>query len=471
MSRALAAIGVVVALATAGCADAPSDGAPAPGRPEPGLSTTVVTAPRPLAARIAVIDGDTQTRVKRAVVSVGRNARRSDRRGLAAVPLARRGRLLVEVRARGYLPAKLRVDFRKRSGYKVRVYRRGLQWPLFGADLARTQVQRDIKLRPPFRPVWSRKIGSLIEFPAVVWEGIAYVNGFRGFVHAVSMRNGRVLWKTRVGTRMASSPAIDDERRSLVVTTMEPGYVYVLDLRTGKVRWRYFTGRAEPSPAIRGGVAYLAATNGNVYALNLRRHRARWVHRTGVKITGSPALVGNRLYIGDYAGRVMALDTRTGRRVWTGSAGSRVYGTTAVAGGRVFAPSVFSGLSALSARNGRLLWRFPVGAYLYSSPAVYRGRVYFGTYAGVVYCVSASSGRLLWSRSAGGSVSGAVQVVGGVVYAGSFGARITAWSWRSGRRLWSFPHGEYVPVAGNGGRLLMHGHTTIWAVEPKRSRR
>jgi outer membrane protein assembly factor BamB len=472
MSRVLAALVAVVLLAGAGCASAPSGSAPEqPARPDPSPQTTVV-APQPQeAARIAVVDGDTGVEVRRALVSVGPYALRADGRGRALVPLARRGRLVVAVRAEGYLPASLRVDFRERSGYRVRIFRRDRQWPIYGANPARTQAQPGIKLRPPFRAVWGRNLGSLLEFPAVVWEGIAYINTNRGFTVALSMRNGRVHWRTRVGSLTASSPAVDPERRSLVVTTMEPGDVVVLDLRTGKVRWRYATGRAEPSPVIRGGIAYLASTNGNVYALNLERRKARWVHRGGVKITGSPALVGNRVYVGDYAGRVLALSARTGRRIWTGSAGGRVYGTTAVAGGRVFAPSVFSGLSALSARSGRLLWRFPVGAYLYSSPAVYRGRVYFGTYAGVVYCVSGSSGRLLWSHDAGGSVSGAVQVVGRFVYAASFGARISVWHWRTGKRVWTFPHGEYVPVAGNGGRLLLHGHTRVWAVEPVHKRR
>jgi outer membrane protein assembly factor BamB len=133
-------------------------------------------------------------------------------------------------------------------------------------------------------------------------------------------------------------------------------------------------------------------------------------------------------------------------------------------------PSVFSGLSALSARTGALLWRIPVGVYLYSSPAYYRGRIYFGTYAGVVYCADARSGRVLWTRSIPGRVSGAVVVVAGVVYAGSLEGRINAWGWRSGRRLWTFPQGEYVPVSGNGARLLIHGRSRLWAVVPKRKR-
>ncbi|HEY2945871.1 MAG TPA: PQQ-binding-like beta-propeller repeat protein, partial [Vicinamibacteria bacterium] len=343
------------------------------------------------------------------------------------------------------------------------------QWPLYGANPARTQAHGAIKLRPPFRVVWQRSFGSLLEFPAVVWEGTGYVTNIRGYLTAFSMSDGHRLWWTRVGTKMAASPAVDEERHALVTVSMSPGAVSVVDIRTGRIRWRFRIGNSEPSPVIRGRIAYVAGTNGRVYALDLAHRRLRWSRSLGAKITSSPALFGNRLYLGDYAGRVFALNARNGRVAWGGSAGTRVYGTVAVSGGRVFAPSVFSGLSALSARSGRLLWRIPVGVYLYSSPAVYRGRVYFGTYAGRIYCVAARSGRILWVRNAGGRVSGAVQVVDGAVYASTFG-RTTAWDWRAGRRLWTFPHGEYVPVSGNGGRLLVHGHSRIYAVEPKHRR-
>jgi outer membrane protein assembly factor BamB len=466
--RALAMLAALV-VAVSACTSNPDERVSEPPPPaDPAPTDELVPGPKRIDALITVVDGDTYRRVDGATVSIVQRSGRSDHRGLASVPLARRAALPVRISAAGYIPRRLLLRFQVRHQYTIRLFQRRLQWPLFGANPARTQAHPAIELRPPFRVVWSRGFGSLIEHPAIVWEGVAYVNSLRGFLTAVSMRDGRVLWRAQVGSRMASSPGLSPARRELVTTSMSPGYVSVVDMRTGRIKWRYYTGRAEPSPLVLDRVAYLAAANGNVYALDLETHRPRWIHRTGVKITGSPALAGGRLYLGDYAGRVLALDLESGRRLWTGSAGSRVYGTLAVAGGRVFAPSVFSGLSALSARTGRLLWRVPVGAYLYSSPAVYRGRVYFGTYAGYVYAASARSGRILWSRSATGAVSGAVQVVAGVVYAGSFGARITGWDWRTGRTLWSFPHGEYVPVSGNGGRLLMHGYSRIWALAPAR---
>jgi hypothetical protein len=39
---------------------------------------------------------------------------------------------------------------------------------------------------------------------------------------------------------------------------------------------------------------------------------------------------------------------------------------------------------------------------------------------------------------------------------------------RNGRVLFRFPHGEYVPVSGNGARLLLHGYSRLYAVAPRR---
>jgi outer membrane protein assembly factor BamB len=430
--------------------------------PEPAAETVAPAVPRAL---IAVIDGDTFARVSGATVAVAAVEGLTDAQGVAALERPS-GTATVRVSAPGYVSREVALAFAERRRHTVRLYRRELQWPTYGATPGRTQAHPAIDLRPPFRVVWSRGLGSLVEFPAVVWEGVAYVNNARGWLYAIAMGDGEVLWRRKVGTLMASSPAVDPDSHALVLTTMQPGDVQVRDLDTGELRWRYATGLTEPSPVVRDGVAYLAATNGNVYAFDLARGEPRWVFSGGAKITSSPALEGDRLYVGDYAGTVYALDAGTGRPVWTASAGGKVYGTIAVAGGRVFAPAVAPGLSAFDAETGVLLWRVPTSAYLYSSPAAYRGRVYFATYAGTLSAVSAETGELLWTGDTGGAVSGAVQVVAGVVYAGSFGGRITGWDWESGRELIRFPHGHYVPVSGNGGRLLLHGFSRIYAVVP-----
>jgi outer membrane protein assembly factor BamB len=453
----------LIAMLCACSSDQTNESAPPTPRPTPPR-----LPPVPPEMIVRVVDGDTARPVRTAVVSVAGATERADGDGIAAVAVEGEGEKQLHVTARGYVARRLTLPFDDSRPVTVHVWRRNLQWPIYGADAARTQSHPAIRLRPPFRVVWRRDMRFLLEFPAVVWEGVAYVLDYKARLTAVAMSNGRVLWRHKIGRVAASSPAVDPVRRQLVVTTKEPGGVRIVAMASGKVRWSHRTARVESSPVIAGRLAYFGDDAGRMYALDLERRKMRWTFSGASKITSSAALSRGRVFFGDYAGRVFALSARSGRRLWVGSAGSRVYGTVAVARGRVFAPSVFSGLSTLSARTGRLHWRIPVGAYLYSSPAYYRGRVYFGSYAGAVYSADAGSGRIIWRRGTGGAVSGALVVVNGVVYAGSFNNRITAWHWRTGRQLWTFGHGRYVPVAGNGGRLLMHGAHELFAVAPKR---
>jgi outer membrane protein assembly factor BamB len=440
-------------------------------------STTVTTrtstqaskkahAKRPHTVLVTVLDGDTGRRVPGARVRIGSRATRTDASGLAGVKVRRRGAYPVTISHRGYATRTVRLWFRQHPRSTARIYQPRLQWPMYGAVPSRTQAQSSIRLRPPFRTIWSRGLGSLIEFPAVVSDGRAYIGNYRGTVYGLSMRSGKVAWRfDPPGGKMASSPAVFADR--LVVHGMD-GFVRVLDRLSGKLLWSKRIGSPiESSPVVHDGVDYFGAWNGRVYALDLTTKRFRWVRSLGAKITSSAALSHGRLYIGDYAGRIVSMSQRPGRVLWSARVNGRVYGTPAVAHGRVFVPSSTGGSLTAFTTSGRYLWRRSTGAYVYSSPAVAKGRVYVGSYNGTLYCFSARSGRTLWAVGAGGPVSGAVTLVGGVAYAGSTRGSIVGADARSGRVLLRFPHGEYVAVSGNGGTLLLHGYSRLYAVKSK----
>ena len=416
---------------------------------------------------VTVVNGDTSRRVPGALVQIGRRRDRSDRHGVALIRVGRRGAYNVTVNAGGYTARTLREPFQLRRKVTIRIYRPALQWPMYGVSAARSQVQSEIRLRPPFHVVWSRGIGSMIEFPAVVWDGVAYIANQWGSIHALSMRSGNAVWQydTPHG-KMAASPAI--WRDELVAHGMD-GRVWVLDRQTGRLRWNRSVGSPiESSPVVWHGVDYFGTWNGRLYALDLRTGRFRWTHVLGAKTTSSASIAGRTLYIGDYAGRVWAIDAPTGRTRWVRGVNGRVYGTPALSHGRVFVPSSDGNSVTAFSMSGRYLWSVHAGSYVYSSPAVWGGRVIFGSADGVLYCVSAGSGQTLWTVGVGGPVSGAAAVVDGVAYVGSLIGRIIGVDARTGRVLLRFPHGRYVPVSGNGGVLLFHGFSRLYAVAPRR---
>jgi outer membrane protein assembly factor BamB len=416
--------------------------------------------------QVTVVDGDTNARVRGARVTIGRRSARTDRHGVATIPLLRHAALITAATKSGYDERAVRLSFATRPKSTIRIYRRSLQWTMYGADERRTQAQPDLRVRPPFRIVWSRGLGALIEFPAVVGDGVAYIANALGTVSALDMRTGKIIWRHYTpGGKMAASPAI--WRDQLVVHGMD-GHVWVLRRSDGRLLWHYTVGSpVESSPVVIDGVDVFGAWNGTITALDLRTHEVRWRRYDGCKITSSAALAGSTLYIGDYCGRLLALRLGNGTLRWSRSVNGRVYGTPAIAAGRVFVPSSTGGSLTAFSTTGRYLWQRGTGSYVYSSPAVADGRVFFGSYNGVFYALRASDGATLWAHGTGGPISGAAAVVDGVAYAGSFAHRILGVDARSGRVVLDFPHGEYVPVSGAGRRLLLHGYSRIYAVVEK----
>jgi outer membrane protein assembly factor BamB len=422
---------------------------------------------RPAKLVVTVLDGDREVRLRGATVRLWHRAARTNVHGEATVRVPARKSMYVTVTAPGFGARTLFEPFAAHRLVTVRIYRPQLQWQMYGATPSRTQAQVHIQLRPPFKTMWYVPLGGLVEFPAVVDDGVAYVGNRSGTVYAITMRQGHVLWRHATNGTMASSLAVYGTE--LVHHSMD-GRVSLLDRATGSVRWSYEVGSPiESSPVVRDGVDYFGTWDGRVIALDLRTHRVRWTRDLGAKITASASIAGGRLFIGDYAGRIWALSPRTGATRWVRSVNGRVYGTSAVAYGRVFVPSsTGDSLTALST-TGRYLWRVGTGSYVYSSPAVWGGRVFFGSYNGVFYGVSAASGRVQWTVGAGGPISGAAVVVDGIAYAGSFAGRIVGVVAKTGHVVLNFRHGHYVPVSGDGMRLLLHGYSSIYAVEPLRA--
>jgi outer membrane protein assembly factor BamB len=468
-ARVLAVAALVVLLAGCGGAHRAAPPTTTQAKPKPKPKPTPAANHEMTKLVVTILDGDQRVRVRGARVSLWGKTGQTNRHGVTTI-VAPRGRHVVTVSARGYGNASEPVNFERSRWQTIDVYRPDLQWPLYGATEARTQAPTQIRLHPPFRLVWSRGLGHLIEFPAVVDAGVAYIGNAASTVHAISMSSGHFDWVhyTPGSPLMASSPAVDGNE--IVYHTMN-GWVHVLNRSDGHLEWSWNAGSSiESSPIIVNGIDYFGDAAGEMYALDLHTHRLKWRRYLGAKITSSAAISDGRLFIGDYDGRLWALSPDSGATRWVGRVSGKIYGTPAVAGGRVFVPSVAYSLWAFTT-SGRRLWEIPTGSYVYSSPAVAGGVVCFGAYNGVFYGASAGSGRILWRVPTGGPISGAAVIVDGVAYVGSFSHRIIGVNLRTGRRILTFPHGQYVPVSGNGGRLLFNGFSRIYAVEPRRSKR
>jgi len=358
-----------------------------------------------------------------------------------------------------------------------------LNWPLFGLNPARTRYMPAKGIAPPFRKLWRYTDRPLLEFPPIFVGGVLYAVNNNGYAFALDADSGRTLWKRRIGTLNASSPAYYKHR--LYIVNLVPGHIVKLDAKTGRTIWkRQLPGRAESSPVVIDRTVYFGCEDGNLYALSTLSGDVRWATDLGGGVKAAPAYYGGRLYVGDYGGYMNAVDAKTGKLIWqSGSLGpgfggsGAFYSTPAVAFGRVYAGNNDGRVYSYGLRDGTLAWSHSTGGYVYSGPTVASTRhsppsVYIGSFDGNVYSLNAKNGEVRWSRSAGGQVIGSLSAVGDIVYVAEFTEKTTSgFMMRSGRRVFTYPYGTYSPVISDGRRIYLTGYSSITALQPFNAKR
>jgi outer membrane protein assembly factor BamB len=374
-------------------------------------------------------------------------------------------------------------------------------WPTYGRDNARSHLA-PFSLRPPFRTLWMVRTGYYIEFPPAVAYGRVLVTQLRGRVFSVDAKTGKVRWRKFFrGYCSAASAAV---ARGVMYQPFlpgpcdygdrgRPGFVAAIGVRGGRILWRFRGPASESSPLYRNGVLYFGSWDHRLYALNVRggKPRVKWTFRADDELNAAPAYSSGTIYVGSVAGSMYAVDARTGKLKWRARSFSRFlrgreefYATPTVAYGRVYATNTDGTVYAFGATTGRLLWARPVGTYVYTAAAVWDRKVYVGTYDGYFLALDAASGAVQWRHDTSGSVHGAPTVMAGLVYfatCGTCGQRGTrdaelgprrtyALNARTGKQVWSFPDGHYSPVVADAERVYLAGSTRLYALEPRTTR-
>ena len=246
------------------------------------------------------------------------------------------------------------MPFQRRRRVVVRVYQPELQWPMYGATSARTQAHPAIRVRPPFRVVWSRGLGSLIEFPAVVSDGVAYIGNNHGTVYALSMRDGTRALAARRPPREDGRLARGRRRRRSSSTGWTASCA-CSTARTGRLRF------ARPRRLADRVVADRPRPDRLLRRLERQRLRARPAHaavplglpRRLRRSPPAPRSPAARSTSATTAAGCSRSRRGAARLRWSAGVNGRIYGTPAVWGGRVFVPSSDGGSLTAFTTGGR----------------------------------------------------------------------------------------------------------------------
>ena len=353
------------------------------------------------------------------------------------------------------------------------------KWPIYGYTSDRTRFL-GTSLGPPARKLWTFHKGrGLIEFQPVLANGKLFFVNNAGAAFAVNAKNGKKLWRRKVGSLNASSPAWNNGR--LYIVTLS-GSVTCLNAGNGKVIWKKrLPSRAESSPVVLNGVVYFGSENGTVYAYRASDGRKVWTYHANGAVKGGLAYWKGLLIFGDYSGEVTAIRAKNGSRVWsTGTNGAsfnrsgQFYSTPAVAYGRVYLGNTDSFVYSFVARSGQLAWRHATGGYVYGSAAVANAprlgpTVFIGSFDGDFYALDAKSGHERWRYGSSGKIFGAPTIVGNIVYFSNLGLKnTTGVDVRTGKGVWHFKHGAFSPMISDGKHFYLTTYRTLFGLAPKK---
>jgi outer membrane protein assembly factor BamB len=84
-----------------------------------------------------------------------------------------------------------------------------------------------------------------------------------GTLHALNIRTGKVIWKTRIGQTITAPPVISGS-----VAWIQAGFSFAVNLSDGRVLWKANLGNSvQSAPVVTKDVVYLAGMEGEIYAL------------------------------------------------------------------------------------------------------------------------------------------------------------------------------------------------------------
>jgi outer membrane protein assembly factor BamB len=254
------------------------------------------------------------------------------------------------------------------------------------------------------------------------------MSDLKRYVIALARRDGKLLWKTEVPSRLPEQETIRDGHGYASSTPASDGeriYVFfgksgaaALDM-AGKLLWQTNVGEglhgwgSAASPVLHGNLVIINASveSQSLVALDKRTGKEIWRARGINDSWNTPLLVhipsGETELIVAIMGQVLGFDPASGRKLWSCATDIKWYMVPSLVADRgiVYCIGGRTG-GALAVKTGgrgdvtdtHRLWVGKKGSNV-SSPVLHDGRLYWAHEAlGIVYCAEATTGKILYEE-------------------------------------------------------------------------
>lgn len=277
---------------------------------------------------------------------------------------------------------------------------------------------------------WELEAAGRFEAPPRIDGDTVYAGSSDGFIYAVDLGSGKLRWKYDTQEEVGTTPATAG---GLVLAMTLQDTLVAVDAKSGAWKWHHrreqregFTIRGAASPVVAGPTAFGAYSDGTVAAVDLLSGAVQWERKIAPQgdFMDVDALraQGGRVYATAYSGAIYALDAQTGQQQWEVKtpAPSRL----ALGGGMLVAVTNTQVLG-IAPQDGAVRWTLPLQGAPAGDPVLVEGRAAVPNGQGLLW-IDARQGRLLRVFNPGTGVSAAPGWIGSRLYVLSNGGDLFA---------------------------------------------
>ncbi len=361
----------------------------------------------------------------------------SKRVGYGSVKLALNAgeQVQIEVRTKEYFPFKRVITLREGETRSISV--------------RLMQIKKDERVK------WVERLASPVKSKPIFHNDILIVSSNDGMIYGMRKSGSRV-WQTSVRTRSEATPAVS---KTVFYTVTVDGYLHALSVKNGRRLWRrklqgplLFGSK----PLVVGDQIYVATSFGVVHAFTIGG-KALWQKQLEGGVYNSITHHRGVLFIGADNRRIYALSTRDGEEQWTFDVDSRMVSSAPrIYKGKLFVGTYNGTFYAIDVEDGDLEWKFKAEDAVLSTPAFFENTVYFGSVDGYLYALDSGNGDLLWKYDTDDKIMVEPMIANNLVYIPS-GKTIYAMELKKGSIKWkkSFEHRIKSPATAVGNDVYV----------------
>ncbi|MCL2561169.1 MAG: PQQ-binding-like beta-propeller repeat protein [Rikenellaceae bacterium] len=277
--------------------------------------------------------------------------------------------------------------------------------------------------------VFEYALHTAVDANPMVYDSVLYIGRIDGYLSAVSLTTGELLWNFETFGQIAASPnRMTFEGREAIIVGSYDHWLYCIDSRDGTEIARFASGYY-----INGAVAqsdnYIVygGCDGWLRVIDSSAGMQTDSMQVASYIPASPAISGDWCYVADYSGNLYEVRLDRGRIVSSGiligsqdENGSFV-SVPAVSERMVYVISDDRNIYALNRKDGSIAWKYLLkGNTGESSPVIANDKLLACTRSGIVSIHDAKTGNLLWEYDTGEQILASPAVINGYFYVLTF---------------------------------------------------